>query len=59
MVTQQRDAILDLFKLRTAHGQMTKLLKKVKIELGWPVSCEQSENTDHVSVAVKPKAGFH
>ena len=50
MVTQQRDAILDLFKRRTARGQMIKLLTKVKIQLGWPVSREQSENIEQFLV---------
>ena len=50
VVTQQRDAILDLFKLRTAHGQVIKLLTKVNIQLGWPVSCEQSENIEQFLV---------
>ena len=50
VVTQQRDAILDLFKRRTARGQMIKLLTKVKIQLGWPVSREQSENIEQFLV---------
>ena len=40
VVTQLEDAILDLLKRRSAHGQMIKPLTKVKIQPGSTVPCQ-------------------